>query len=103
MTVADIDEGVLRERARRLLISGKLPGGDPAVSWAGSGRGEPCCVCQILVRPDETYVYATEGGYGYRIKACSPTADAVERASAQSAHPSGTGPVVRLRTADALP
>ena len=53
MTVADIDEGVLRERARRLLISGKLPGGDPAVSWAGSGRGEPCCVCQILVRPDE--------------------------------------------------
>jgi hypothetical protein len=53
MTVADIDEGVLRERARRLLISGKLPGADPAVSWAGSGRGEPCCVCQILVRPDE--------------------------------------------------
>ena len=53
MTVADIDEGVLRERARRLLVSGKLPGGDPAVSWAGSGRGEPCCVCQILVRPDE--------------------------------------------------
>jgi hypothetical protein len=53
MTVADIDEGVLRERARRLLLSGKLPGGDPAVSWAGSGRGEPCCVCQILVRPDE--------------------------------------------------
>jgi hypothetical protein len=53
MTVADIDEGVLRERARRLLISGKLPCADPAVSWAGSGRGEPCCVCQILVRPDE--------------------------------------------------
>jgi hypothetical protein len=53
MTVADIDEGALRERARRLLLSGRLPGGDPAVSWAGSGRGEPCCVCQILVRPDE--------------------------------------------------
>ena len=53
MTVANIDEGVLRERARHLLISGKLPHGDPAVSWAGSGRGEPCCVCQVLVRPDE--------------------------------------------------
>lgn len=53
MTVADIDAGVLRERARRLLISGKLPAADPAVSWAGSGRGEPCCVCQVLVRPDE--------------------------------------------------
>jgi hypothetical protein len=53
MTVADIDEGVLRERARHLLISGKLPAGEPSVSWAGSGRGEPCCVCQVLVRPDE--------------------------------------------------
>ena len=53
MTVATIDEGVLREHARRLLISGKLPSGDPAVSWAGSGRGQPCCVCQVLVRPDE--------------------------------------------------
>ena len=53
MTVADIDEGVLRERARRLLLSGKLPGGDPATSWAGSGRGERCCVCHVLVRPDQ--------------------------------------------------
>ena len=53
MTVADIDEGALRERARWLLLSGKLPAGDPAISWAGSGRDEPCCVCQVLVRPDE--------------------------------------------------
>jgi hypothetical protein len=53
MTLVDIDESSLRERARRLLISGKLPFSDPAVSWAGSGRGEPCCVCQGLVRPDE--------------------------------------------------
>ncbi|HKQ15898.1 MAG TPA: hypothetical protein VJT80_20840 [Steroidobacteraceae bacterium] len=53
MTVADIDASVLRERARRLLISGKLPCSDPAVSWAGSGRDEPCCVCQLLVRQDE--------------------------------------------------
>jgi hypothetical protein len=53
MTVAEIDEGALRERARRLLIAGRLPFSDPAVSWAGSGRGEPCCVCQGLVRPDE--------------------------------------------------
>ena len=53
MKVADIDESMLRERARQLLISGKLPCSDPAVSWAGSGRGEPCCVCMLLVRPDE--------------------------------------------------
>ena len=53
MTVPDIDARALRERARLLLISGKLPSGDPAVSWAGSGRGDPCCVCQVLVRPDQ--------------------------------------------------
>jgi hypothetical protein len=53
MTIADIDEGALRERARQLLVSGWLPSSDPAVSWAGSGRGEPCCVCRVLVRPDE--------------------------------------------------
>jgi len=53
MNVADIDESVLRERARQLLVSGKLPFSDPAASWAGSGRGEACCVCQVLVRADE--------------------------------------------------
>lgn len=53
MTIADIDESTLRERAQRLLASGKLPFSDPAASWAGSGRGEPCCVCQVLVRPEE--------------------------------------------------
>lgn len=53
MTIADVDESDLRERARRLLISGRLPSSEPATSWAGSGRGEPCCVCQMLVRPDE--------------------------------------------------
>jgi hypothetical protein len=53
MTIADIDESTLRERARRLLACGKLPFSDPAASWAGSGRGEPCCVCQVLVRQEE--------------------------------------------------
>ena len=53
MTVADIDESTLRERARCLLAAGRLPFSDPAASWAGSGRGEPCCVCQVLVRPNE--------------------------------------------------
>ena len=53
MTIADLDESDLRERARRLLISGRLPSSEPAASWAGSGRDEPCCVCQVLVRPDE--------------------------------------------------
>jgi hypothetical protein len=50
---ADLEERDLRERALRLLASGKLPSSEPAVTWAGSGRGEPCCVCQVLVRPDQ--------------------------------------------------
>lgn len=53
MTIADIDEKTLRERARHLLAAGRLPFSDPDTSWAGSGRGEPCCVCQVLVQPDE--------------------------------------------------
>lgn len=53
MTVATIDESELRARARRLLAAGRLPFSDPATSWAGSGRGEPCCVCQVLVRADQ--------------------------------------------------
>jgi hypothetical protein len=53
MTIAEIDETSLRERARQLLLAGRLPSSDPATSWAGSGRGERCCVCQVLVRPDQ--------------------------------------------------
>ena len=53
MTIGDIDEISLRERAKQLLITGRLPFSDPATSWAGSGRGEPCCICQVLVRPDQ--------------------------------------------------
>jgi hypothetical protein len=53
MTVADLDETDLRERARRLLAAGRLPCSDPVASWAGPGRGQPCCVCQVLVRVDQ--------------------------------------------------
>jgi hypothetical protein len=53
MKTVDTDESTLREHARLLLASGKLPFSDPAASWAGSGRGEPCCVCQVLVQPHE--------------------------------------------------
>ena len=53
MTPATIDEGALRQRASGLLASGRLPSVEPSATWAGSGRGERCCVCQVLVRPDE--------------------------------------------------
>ena len=48
-----IDDTVLRERARTLLVSGKLPALEPSATWAGSGRGDTCCVCRLLVRGDE--------------------------------------------------
>ena len=53
MTITDIDESQLRERAKQLLVAGRLPCSDPDNSWAGAGRGEPCCVCQVLVRADQ--------------------------------------------------
>ena len=50
---SDLDDSDLRERARTLLASGRLPSGEPASTWAGSGRGEVCCLCRVLVRRDE--------------------------------------------------
>ena len=53
MTRPDADDSDLRERAKTLLATGKLPSGEPSTTWAGSGRGEACCVCRVLVRRDE--------------------------------------------------
>lgn len=53
MTGADLDDSQLRERARALLDSGKLPSAEPSSLWAGSGRDEVCCLCRILVRRNE--------------------------------------------------
>jgi hypothetical protein len=50
---ASIDELELRQRASGLLASGRLPTVEPSATWAGSGRGERCCVCHVLVQPDE--------------------------------------------------
>lgn len=53
MTPANIDEAALRQRASGLLAAGRLPSAEPSATWAGSGRGERCCVCHVLVHPDE--------------------------------------------------
>jgi hypothetical protein len=53
MTPANVDEIELRQRASGLLASGRLPRIEPSATWAGSGRGERCAICHILVRPDE--------------------------------------------------
>ena len=53
MTVVNSNESELRQRASGLLACGRLPSGEPSATWAGAGRGERCCVCQVLVRADE--------------------------------------------------
>lgn len=53
MTTMNVTESELRQRASGLLALGRLPRDEPSATWAGSGRGEHCCVCNVLVRPDE--------------------------------------------------
>jgi len=53
MSAANTEESELRQRASGLLAAGRLPRGEPSATWAGSGRGERCCVCHVLVREDE--------------------------------------------------
>jgi len=53
MTPANLNEIELRQRASGLLATGRLPSNEPSATWAGSGRGERCCVCHVLVRSDE--------------------------------------------------
>lgn len=53
MTTANMNESELRQRVSGLLAAGRLPASDPYATWAGSGRGERCYVCHVLVREDE--------------------------------------------------
>ena len=53
MTPTNINDTELRQRASGLLASGRLPTDEPSATWAGSGRGERCCVCHVQVRADE--------------------------------------------------
>ena len=53
MNSVNASESELQQRASGLLASGRLPRDEPSATWAGSGRGERCCVCNVLVRPDE--------------------------------------------------
>ena len=47
------DEGVLREKAREAIQSGRLPAMKPSRTWGGSGSGTPCSVCGEPVRPGQ--------------------------------------------------
>jgi hypothetical protein len=47
------DEAILREKARAVIQSGKLPSRRPDCTWGGPGVGALCRVCDLPVRRDE--------------------------------------------------
>jgi hypothetical protein len=47
------DEAMLREKARAVVQSGKLPARAPDRTWGGPGVGAGCAVCERPVRKDE--------------------------------------------------
>jgi hypothetical protein len=47
------DESILREKAREVIQSGKLPARTPDRTWGGPGVGAPCSVCELPVTRDQ--------------------------------------------------
>lgn len=47
------DEAVLRQQARQVIQSGKLPSRHPDRTWGGPGVGAPCTVCTEPVTRDQ--------------------------------------------------
>ena len=47
------DEPRLRDQAREVIKSGKLPARSPDRTWGGPGVGAPCSVCGLPVKKDE--------------------------------------------------
>jgi len=48
-----MDEQALREKAREVLKSGKLPNRRPDRTWGGHGVNAPCSVCGLPVTPQQ--------------------------------------------------
>ena len=47
------NEATLREKAREVIQSGKLPAMKPSRTWGGPGSGTECSVCGEPVKPDQ--------------------------------------------------
>ena len=47
------DEVILREKAKEVIRTGKLPNRRPDRTWGGPGVGALCSVCQLPVTKDE--------------------------------------------------
>ena len=48
-----VDESTLREKARKLIQSGKLPARRPERMWGGRGTGARCAICGHPAEPDQ--------------------------------------------------
>jgi hypothetical protein len=48
-----MDEDILRDKARAVVQSGKLPRCRPDRTWGGPGVGAECAVCGLPVAQDE--------------------------------------------------
>ena len=48
-----VDESTLREKARQLIQSGKLPARRPERMWGGRGTGDRCAICDHPADPDK--------------------------------------------------
>jgi hypothetical protein len=51
--MATTDEGALREKAREVILAGKLPNRRPDRTWGGPGLGSDCTICSTPVKPEE--------------------------------------------------
>jgi hypothetical protein len=51
--VNQMDEQVLREKARQVIRAGKLPNQRPDRTWGGPGVGASCAVCDLPVRKED--------------------------------------------------
>ena len=47
------DDSILREKARAVVRSGKLPARRPDHAWSGPGVGAECSVCLLPVTEDQ--------------------------------------------------
>jgi hypothetical protein len=60
-----MDEQTIREKARAVLETGKVPRRHPDRTWGGPGVGAVCTICEVPVRRDEMEFeiqFARDGG-----------------------------------------
>ena len=57
-----MDDALVRERVRELLLANRLPGDDPIKLWAGPSMGKPCTACGETISTSTEYELDFPGG-----------------------------------------